>query len=107
MSPDGHWIAYESDESGKVEIFLRPFPDVGARREKISLDGGRYPRWGRQGSGELFYVSLDGAMMAASVQLSPSLELGRVTKLFDWVRPPTFGAGIRMTSHRSTDGSWL
>ena len=61
VSPDGHWIAYESDESGlQIEIFLRPFPDVGARREKISIDGGRYPRWGRQGSGELFYVALDG-----------------------------------------------
>ena len=90
VSPDGHWIAYESDESGKVEIYLRPFPDVGARREKISLDGGRFPRWG---SGELFYVTLEGAMMAASVQLSPSLEFGRVTKLFDWVRPPTFASG--------------
>ena len=93
VSPDGHWIAYESDESGQIEIFLRPFPDVGARREKISIDGGRYPRWGRQGSGELFYVDLDGAMMAASVQLSPSLELGRVTKLFDGVRPPSFVSG--------------
>jgi DNA-binding winged helix-turn-helix (wHTH) protein/Tol biopolymer transport system component len=92
VSPDGHWIAYESDESGnQSEIFLRPFPNVGARREKISIDGGRYPRWGRQGSDELFYVGLDGGVMAAAVRLSPSLELGRVTKLFDWVRPPTVG----------------
>jgi eukaryotic-like serine/threonine-protein kinase len=93
VSPDGQWIAYESDESGQIEIYLRPFPDVGARREKISIDGGRYPRWSQQGSGELFYVGLDGGMMAASVQLSPRLELGGVTKLFDGVRPPSFVSG--------------
>ena len=94
VSPDGRWIAYESDESGnQFEIYLRPFPDVDAQREKISIAGGRYPRWNRQGNDELFYVNLDGAMMAASVQLSPSLELGPVTKLFDGVRPPTFVSG--------------
>jgi hypothetical protein len=61
VSPDGHWIAYESDESGDdIEIFLRPFPDVGTRREKISLAGGRFPTWGAQGTDELFYVDLDG-----------------------------------------------
>ncbi len=94
VSPDGHWIAYESDESGaQIEIFLRPFPDVGARREKISIAGGRYPRWSRQGRDELFYVGLDGAMMAASVRLSPNLVLGPVTKLFDWIRPPPIRSG--------------
>ena len=94
LSPDGHWIAYESDESGdQIEIFLRPFPDVGTRREKISIAGGRYPIWGRQGSDELFYVGLDGAMMAASVRLSPNLVLGAVTKLFDWRRPPAGRSG--------------
>jgi len=93
VSPDGHWIAYESDESGKVEIYLRPFPEGGAPREKISLDGGRYPRWSRRGSDDLFYVTPGGAMMAAHVQLTPSLKIGRVEKLFDWVRPPTFASG--------------
>jgi Tol biopolymer transport system component len=44
VSPDGNWIAYESDESGnQVEIFLRPFPNVLGRKEKVSIDGGRYP----------------------------------------------------------------
>jgi Tol biopolymer transport system component len=42
ISPDGRWIAYESDESGtQFEVFLRPYPNVNERREKISLDGGR------------------------------------------------------------------
>ena len=44
VSPDGHWIAYESDEAGgQSEIFVRPFPQVSERREKVSRDGGRFP----------------------------------------------------------------
>jgi len=89
LSPDGNWIAYESDESGQQdEIFVRPFPDVGARREKVSINGGRYPKWGPPGSGELYYVDLDGGMMAAAVELTPHLRLGGVTKLFDTRKPP-------------------
>lgn len=89
ISPDGRWLAYESAESGdRIEIFLRPFPDVTARREKISLDGGRYPLWGPPGSNELYYLALDGSMMAATIQLEPVLALGAVTKLFDWFAPP-------------------
>jgi len=89
VSPDGNWIAYESNEEGdRFEIFLRPFPDVTVRREKVSIEGGRFPLWGPKGSGELFYLDLNGGMMAASVKLSPSLTLGRVTKLFDWEKPP-------------------
>ena len=89
VSPDGNWIAYESDESGdQFEIFLRPFPNVSGRREKVSIDGGHFPLWGPKGSGDLFFIDRTGAMMAASVKLAPSLSLGRVTKLFDWARPP-------------------
>jgi eukaryotic-like serine/threonine-protein kinase len=95
VSPDGKWIAYESNESGnQFEIFLRPFPDVKGRREKVSLEGGRFPLWAPKG-GELFYVDLLGGMMAASVKLSPSLTLGRVTKLFDWEKPPRGAAGMQ------------
>jgi eukaryotic-like serine/threonine-protein kinase len=89
VSPDGNWIAYESDEAGdQFEIFVRPFPDVTTRREKVSIDGGRYPLWAPNGRGELFYVSLNGAMMAVAIKLSPSLVLGPVTKLFDFSSPP-------------------
>jgi serine/threonine-protein kinase len=94
VSPDGRWIAYESDESGnQVEIFLRPFPDVSGRREKVTINGGRYPLWAPKG-GELFYVDLDGRMMAASVSLSPTLRLGAVTKLFDWQKPGRGPSGM-------------
>ena len=78
-----------------MEIFLRPFPTVTGRREKVSIDGGRFPLWGSKGSGELFYVDLNGGMMAASVTLSPGLSLGRVTKLFDWERPPRGASGMQ------------
>ena len=117
VSPDGNWIAYESNESGdRIEIFLRPFPNVSGRREKVSIDGGRYPLWGPKGSSELFYVDLKGGMMAASVKLSPSLTLGRVTKLFDWEIPPRGPAGMPydvspvdgrflMTINSATEGS--
>lgn len=94
VSPDGKWLAYESVESGNdVEIFLRPFPDVSGRRERVSVDGGRFPAWDPKGSGDLYYVDPNGAMMAASMKLSPALSQGRVTKLFDWQKPPVGNSG--------------
>jgi serine/threonine-protein kinase len=89
ISPDGNWIAFESAESGgQFEVFVRPFPDVSARREKVSVNGGRYPRWGLPDSGELYYVDLDGAMMAVSMELAPALRVGTATKLFEIDKPP-------------------
>jgi hypothetical protein len=88
ISPDGRWIAYESDESGvQFEIYLRPFPDVTGQRAKVSIDGGRYPRWGPSRSNELYYVALDGAMMAVPIELTPTLRVGRAMKLFDFGLP--------------------
>ena len=62
--------------------------NVSGRREKVSIDGGRFPLWGPKGSDELFYVDLTGRMMAASVKLSRGLTLGRVTQLFESEKPP-------------------
>jgi serine/threonine-protein kinase len=107
VSPDGKWIAYESDESaGQFEIFLRPFPSAGTRREKVSLDGGRYPRWGSAASGELYYVDPTGAMMAAAITLAPTLTLGPVTKLFDFQKP-TRGISGRPYDVSPLDGRFL
>jgi hypothetical protein len=107
LSPDGHWIAYESNESGdQVEVFVRPFPGVSARREKISIDGGRFPAWRPDGGGELFYMDLNGGMMAASIALSPTLRLGAVTKLFDAEKPPR-GASGRRYDISPIDGRFL
>ena len=107
VSPDGSWVAYESNEAGsQVEIFLRPFPNVSARREKLSINGGRYPLWGPAGSGELYYVDLNGNMMAASVKTSPSLSLGKVTKLFATEKPAR-GVSGRPYDLSPIDGRFL
>ena len=58
FSPDGKWIAYQSNESGRVEIYVQPFPGTG-RKERISTSGGTQVRWRRDGK-ELFYIALDG-----------------------------------------------
>jgi eukaryotic-like serine/threonine-protein kinase len=61
FSPDGRFIAYQSDESGALEVYVRPFPQVEERRELISRSGGTSPRWSRDGT-EIFYVSEKGLM---------------------------------------------
>lgn len=95
VSPDGRWMAYESDESGKqFEVIVRSFPNVHDRRDVISVGGGRYPRWGPKGSNELYYVRADGAMMAAPVTLAPAFSAGPSTKLFDWRKPATGVSGL-------------
>ena len=107
VSPDGKWIAYESDEAGKqIEIFVRPYPGVSTRREKISIAGGRFPKWNPKSPNELFYISPDGAMMAARVPTSPALAGGAVTKLFDAVPPPA-GVSGRNYDVSPVDGRFL
>jgi serine/threonine-protein kinase len=69
FSPDGRWIAYESNESGAYEIYVRPFPK-GSGKWQISTGGGRYARWSPAGK-ELFYRTSDG-VMAVSVDTSGS-----------------------------------
>jgi hypothetical protein len=83
LSPDGKWLAYTSDESGRDEVYVRPFPRVGDGRWQISTEGGAAPRWAHSGR-ELFYQA-DGsnAIMAASVTLAPSFTAGTPHKLFD------------------------
>ena len=75
FSPDGRWVAYQSNASGRHEIVVRPFPDRDPART-ISRDGGRYPRWRGDGK-ELFFVSPAGTMMAAGFDptngVSPSV----------------------------------
>ena len=64
FSPDGRWIAYRSDESGTVQIYVRAFPDKGGKWQ-ISNSGGRYPMWSRNGH-ELFFETLDNHIMVAA-----------------------------------------
>ena len=83
FSPDGKWIAYQSNESGRFEIYVQPFPGPGGKFQ-ISTNGGAQPRWNKNGK-EIFYVSLDSKMMAAPVRLTAdgqSVETGTPAALF-------------------------
>jgi Tol biopolymer transport system component len=79
FSPDGDWIAYRSDESGRFEIYVQAFPGPG-EKIRVSIDGGTEPRWrGR----EIYFISPDAKMMAVSFRSSgPAPEIGRPEPLF-------------------------
>ena len=79
FSPDGRWIAYNSDESGRNEIYVRPYPGPGGQT-KISNDGGIEPAWSPNG-GEIFYRSAK-EFMAVPVRTSPDFSAGEARPLF-------------------------
>jgi serine/threonine-protein kinase len=80
FSPDGRWVAFVSDESGRAEIYVVPFPSRGGRWQ-ISDAGGGYPRWSRTGK-ELFYRVEDGIMAASIEAVGDSLQTGKPRRLF-------------------------
>ena len=83
FSPDGHWVAYTSNESGQGEVYVIPFPPApNGGRWMVSRGGGVMPRWRRDGK-ELFYVSPDWKMMAVDVNTKPSFQSGTPQPLFD------------------------
>jgi eukaryotic-like serine/threonine-protein kinase len=81
ISPDSRWLAYESDESSRAEIYIRPFPNTGDGRIQVSSGGGTAPLWARDGS-ELFYLRHDNMMMAAPVLPGTELRFGEHRELF-------------------------
>ncbi len=85
ISPDGHWLAYSSDESGTPEVYVRSFTSdgkVGADKKRISTDGGGQPTWRRDGQ-ELFFLAADGQMMSVSVKTAGAeIELSAPKNLF-------------------------
>ena len=80
LSPDGRWMAYESNESGRSEIYVEPVPGPGGRKQ-ISMEGGEQPRWVRNGR-EIVYRH-GTKMMSVPVQLQPSFQAGKPVELFD------------------------
>jgi serine/threonine-protein kinase len=80
FSPDGRWLAYGSDESGRQEIYVRPFPGPGGKLQ-ISTEGGVEPVWARNGR-ELFYRNGD-KMMAAAVETKPTFAAAKPKLLFE------------------------
>jgi serine/threonine-protein kinase len=100
ISPDGRWLAYESNESGQFEVYVRPFPNVNDGRWQVSTGGGTVPVWARNGR-ELFFMTPRGEslMAAAILESSGSAAFRRATpiKLFDTrgYFAPTGGANQR------------
>ena len=80
ISPDGRYVAYQSDESGKGEIYVRSFPDVNKGKWQVSSSGGNSPLWSPDGR-ELFYRSGD-ATMAVEVETEPTFKRGNPKILF-------------------------
>ena len=74
ISPNGRWMAYESERSGRFEIYVRPFPNVDSAEYKVTTEGGIAPVWARDG-GELFYWKESGALVTImSVPIAPGTE---------------------------------
>lgn len=81
ISPDGRWIAYQSDESGRNEVYVRPFPAVNEGRWQMSATGGTRPLWSRDGR-ELFFLDAVRNMTAVSVASGARLTFGAPQTLF-------------------------
>jgi Tol biopolymer transport system component len=85
FSPDSKWIAYNSDESGMNQVYIQPFPPSGGKWQ-ISKNGGKFPRWRRDGK-ELFFVGADNKLMAVDIKLGDSVEAGIPKALFQTTIP--------------------
>lgn len=81
FSPDGKWVAYYSDESGKFEVYIRPFPDSGAGKWQVSTAGGTIPRW-RQDGKELYYIAENGDLDAVPILSGSTFSYGAPIPLF-------------------------
>jgi Tol biopolymer transport system component len=79
ISPDGRWLAYESNDSGQFQIFVRPFPNVNTGLWQVSTGGGTQPLWAKKGH-ELFYLASDGALMSVRVETMMCRSMARVFK---------------------------
>jgi len=81
LSFDGRWLAYCSNESGKNEIYVVPFPNTSGGKWAISTGGGTEPLWSHRGT-ELFYRDASGNLVAVEVDTDPTFSVGRATVLF-------------------------
>jgi len=90
FSPDGNWIAYQSNESGRAEVYVQPFPGPG-NRGLISSNGGTQVRWGRDGK-ELFYVARDGRLMAVPIRVASNTQAPDVRTAVPLFAPALGGA---------------
>ena len=98
LSPDGRWIAYVSVESGREEVYVRPFPDTDRARWQVSTAGGSAPAWAHSGR-ELFYADRADSLIVIGVTLTPDFQATSRRALFG-TRP-----FVQLPFHRSYDVS--
>jgi len=92
LSADGQWLAYASDESGRPEVYVRPFPRTSEGRWQVSTSGGGAPRWAHSGR-ELFYESATGDLMVAPVTTRPTFSAGTPRRLLGGIGSQYWGSG--------------
>ena len=103
LSPDGKWIAYQSNESGRDEIYVRPFPLVNTGRWQVSSAGGSRPVWARNGR-EIFFLDESMRLVAVPVQAGATFNSGNPAILFELPSTPTATA---RTYDVAPDGRFL
>ena len=103
LSPDGRWMAYQSDASGEFEIYVRPFPQVEEDQVQVSNNGGRYPLWSRDGR-ELFYLQPGPELISVSLDTGEAdqpFTFGDREVVMDW---PYFAGATGRTYDVSPEG---
>jgi Tol biopolymer transport system component len=81
VSPNGRWIAYAANDTGMYQIVVQTFPDPNGGKWQITAQGGVEPKWSRDGR-ELYYLALDGKLMAVSIKGDRAIEAGTPAPLF-------------------------
>ena len=101
VSPDGRWLAYQSDESGLYQIYVVPFPNTGDGKWAVTSAGGIHPRWGPAGN-ELFYRDTSGDIFAVPTRSHPTFASGQPKRLFGAKRPvfPLVGYAVARDDKR-------
>jgi dipeptidyl aminopeptidase/acylaminoacyl peptidase len=95
FSPDGRYVAYVSDESGKFEVYVRSFPAAGGAKWVVSSGGGYQPRWRRDGK-ELLYFTAEGRLMSVDVTPGSTFHASVPKFLF---QVPIYGGGATTSNH--------
>jgi Tol biopolymer transport system component len=105
FSPDGKWVSYSSDESGRPEVYVQPFPATGGKWQ-VSTAGGDQSLWNMNGK-EIFYLALDRRMMSVPVTAGTSLRVAQATPLFVTTIPVTGLVDERANYAVSPDGQHI
>ncbi len=105
LSPDGHWVAYSSNQSGRYEIYVESFPTPG-RRVQVSTEGGTQPRW-RPDQKELYFLSAESRLIAVPANLGAEAKLGVASPLFTLAMPVRAMGWGALQYDVSADGRFL